>query len=248
MDLHLFLHIIANMICFDEAAHTYTNTQTGEQYISVTTLLGKYKTPFDKDRHSLRVAEREGVPQELVLEMWEKENKKATDRGTHIHKLMENYVDLGEKITEYDQLYSSYDKAVSRAVCKFKKVYSENLLHNDNYKIAGTADLIYDHGDFFTIGDFKTNKRFNFTSSFNDHFKDPINHLSYCEFNNYALQMSMYAFMYEKISGKKCKKIVVFYLKEDKWYPIHCNYLKSDIINILTHFRNENQQTFTQKN
>jgi len=224
------------MIVFDEKLHTYTNSESKEKYISVTTLLGKYKTPFDKDKHSLRVAEREGVSQELVLEMWEKENKKATDRGTKIHKLMENYVSFGEKAEDYDWLYKSYDRIIPHAVNKFKKIYSENLLHDHSYKIAGTADLIYDHGDHFTIGDFKTNKKFNFTSDFNEYFKDPIGHLPYCEFNNYALQMSMYAYMYEKISNKKCKKILVFYLRDDKWQPIHCNYLKSDISNILNHY------------
>ena len=48
-------------IKFDEAAHTYTHTETGEPFISVTTLLGKYKQPFDRDGHSKRVAEIEGV-------------------------------------------------------------------------------------------------------------------------------------------------------------------------------------------
>lgn len=225
------------MIIFDEKSHTYTNSKTEEKYISVTTLLGKYKTPFDKDKHSLRVAEREGVPQEMVLEMWEKENKRATDRGTKIHKLMENYVSFGERSEDYDWLYKSYDKVISYSIERYKKIYSENLLHNDEFKIAGTADLIYDHGDYFTIGDFKTNKKFNYTSDFNEHFKDPVDHLLYCEFNNYALQMSMYAYMYEKTSGKKCKKIIVFYLKEDKWIPIHSNYLKSDIKNILAHYK-----------
>ena len=227
------------MIVFDEKSHTYTNKNTKEEYISVTTLLGKYKTPFDKDKHSLRVAEREGVSQELVLEMWEKENKKATDRGTNIHKLMENYVSFGGKEEDYSWMYKSYDKVVSYTVDKYKKIYCENLLYNHDFKIAGTADLIYDHGDYFTIGDFKTNKKFKFTSDFNEHFKTPVDHLLYCEFNNYALQMSMYAYMHEKISGKKCKKIVVFYLKEDKWIPIHCNYLKSDINAILTHYKQE---------
>jgi ATP-dependent exoDNAse (exonuclease V) beta subunit len=221
------------MIVFDEKSHTYTNSQTEDKYISVTTLLGKYKVPFDKEKHSLRVAEREGVTQEMVLEMWEQENKKATDRGTKIHKLMENYVSYGEKVEDYDWMYKSYDKIASNHINKYKKVYSENLLYNHKYKVAGTADLIYDHGDFFTVGDFKTNKKFKYTSDFDELFKQPVDHLTYCEFNNYALQLSMYAYMYEEITNKKCKKIVVFYLKEDKWQAIHCNYLKSDIKSIL---------------
>ena len=37
-------------IKFNEAAHTYTHKDTGEKFISVTTLLGKYKQPFDRDK------------------------------------------------------------------------------------------------------------------------------------------------------------------------------------------------------
>jgi hypothetical protein len=110
------------MIVFDEKSHTYTNSSSNEKYISVTTLLGKYKSPFDKDKHSLRVAEREGVTQEMVLEMWAKENKKATDRGTKIHKLMENYVSFGEKENDYDWLYKSYDSVISYSISKYKKI------------------------------------------------------------------------------------------------------------------------------
>ena len=66
-------------IKFDEKSHTYTHTETKEKFISVTTLLGKYKKPFDKEFHAKRVANREGVPIEMVLEMWESEKNKACD-------------------------------------------------------------------------------------------------------------------------------------------------------------------------
>jgi len=39
-------------IKFDEKSHTYTHTETKEKFISVTTLLGKYKKPFDKEFHA----------------------------------------------------------------------------------------------------------------------------------------------------------------------------------------------------
>lgn len=225
------------MIKFDVDSHTYTNDETAEVYISVTTLIGEYKTPFDKDKHSLRVSQREGVPQEMVLEMWAAENKRATDRGTEIHKLMENYILNKDVVEGYEYMYESYDNTVKYNVDRYKSVLCENLLFNHDYKLAGTADLIYDHGDYFTIGDFKTNKKFAFSSAFNDYFKDPLDHLPYCEFNAYALQMSIYAYMYEKISGKKCRKIVVFYMKNDKWTPIHCNYIKGDVERLLAHYR-----------
>jgi ATP-dependent exoDNAse (exonuclease V) beta subunit len=225
------------MIVFDSDSHTYTNTETKDRYISTTTLLSRYKEPFDKEYHSLRVAKREGVPQEMVLEAWAAENKKSTDRGSHIHKLLENYVTVGEIQNDYRWLYRSYDNVINTSVDKFKTFSSEKLLYNHEYKLAGTADLIFDHGDFFTVGDFKTNKRFSFTSPYNEVHKDPIAHLSYCEFNTYALQLSIYAYMHEELTGKKCSKLVVFYLDESNFKPIHCNYLKTDVINILKHFQ-----------
>lgn len=214
------------MISFNEVKHTYTNTETDESYISVTTLLGNYKTPFDKDLHSTRVANREGVPKEMVLEMWSKEAKIATDKGTNIHKVMENYISLGEELSKYEYLYKSYEKCESENIEKYNKVLSEQLLYNHTYRVAGIADLIYDQGNYFTIGDFKTNKKFNFTSSFNDYLLYPVNHLQSCEFNNYALQLSMYAYLYENMSGKKCKGLVIYHLEDKKWRSYRCNYLK----------------------
>ena len=115
-------------IKFDEAAHTYTHNDTGEKFISVTTLLGKYKQPFDRDGHSKRVAAREGVSQELVLEMWEEEKNKACKRGTDIHKILEDYISYGDVKDNYGWLCKSYDKAAERSIESFKNVLCENLI------------------------------------------------------------------------------------------------------------------------
>ena len=203
-------------IKFDEKSHTYTHTETKEKFISVTTLLGKYKKPFDKEFHAKRVANREGVPIEMVLEMWEKEKNKACDRGTNIHKLLEDYIEYGEVNDTFSWLYKSYDRSVEWHVDKFNKILSESVLYNEEFKVAGMADLIYEHkNDEFTVGDFKTNKKFRFSSPFGERMLEPVDHLHNCEFNVYALQLSMYAYMYEKQTGKKCRKCVIFYLKDD---------------------------------
>jgi len=222
-------------ILFDEASHTYTHKDTKEQFTSVTTFLGRYKPPFDSDKHATRVAKREGVSKELVLEMWEEEKNRACERGTNIHKLLEDYIEYGEIEDTYGWLYKSYDKAVERTIDPFDNVLCENLLYNEEIKIAGTADLIYEHkDDTFTIGDFKTNKRFRFSSQYKERMNPPVDHFDYCEFNTYALQLSFYAWLYERATGKKCRKCVIFYLREDRFLSYHVNYLKSDIYNIIS--------------
>lgn len=225
------------MIVFDEKSHTYTNTKTNNRYVSVTTLLGKYKKPFDSNTHSKRVAEREGVTQEFVLESWKATTKVATDRGTKIHKLMEDFVKFGGVDDSYSYLFKSYDRFVSKYIGNYKQVLSEELLFLHDYEIAGTTDLIYERKDDFIVADFKTNKKYRFSNDFNEYFLSPVDHLTYCEFNVYALQLSMYAKIFEVMSGKKCNKIVTLYLEEDKWVPYHANYLKTDVTNILEHYK-----------
>jgi len=230
------------MIVFDEKSHTYTNTETNNRYISVTTLLGKYKKPFDSASHSKRVAEREGVTQEFVLESWKETTRIATDKGTKIHNMMEQFVKFGETVESYNYLFKSYTKVVENTIGEYRKIHSEKLLSLDEYKVAGTSDLIYERKDDFIVADFKTNKKYRFNTDFNDYMLSPIEHLSYCEFNSYALQLSLYAYMFEKEIGKKCSKIVTFYLNEDKWIPYHSNYLKTDIINILNDWQTKQQK------
>ena len=223
-------------VIFDPDAHTYTHPDVG-RLISVTTLLGKFKKPFDSAVHAERVAKREGVDKQLVLEMWEKEKNRACDRGTHIHQLLEDYINVGDTQQDYNWLYKSYDKSAEMYIDTFNKVHCEKLLYNTTYKIAGTADLIYDHSNNeFTIGDFKTNKKFRFSSPFGERLLSPVEHLHSCEFNTYSLQLSLYAYLYEELTGKKCRKLVIFYLSGDRFRTYHCNYLKNDVKNILKHY------------
>ena len=227
----------AKIVNFDEASHTYTHKDKGK-FISVTTLLGQYKKKFDKHFHASRVAEREGVSKEMVLEMWEKEKNKACDRGTNIHKLLEDYISYGDMEDNYSWLYKTYNRAVDRHIDRHDKIHCESLLYNEDYNVAGMADLIFEHkkGEF-TVGDFKTNKKFRFSSPFGERMLDPVDHLHTCEFNTYALQLSMYAYMHEQMTGQRCRKCVIFYLQEDRFVPYHINYLKADIINIVNDYR-----------
>jgi len=227
------------MIVFNEELHTYTNTDNNKIYRSATTVLGDYTHEFDSNFHAERIAKREGVTIEFILEMWKAETKKATDKGTKIHKIMEDYVKSGI-IGEYGshEFYASYDTIVTDHVIKYKTVLSEQLLYTHEYEIAGTADLIFENDKSFTVGDFKTNKKFRYRTDFNDYLKDPISHLAHCEFNSYALQLSLYAYMYEIISGKICSNLIIFYLKDGHWTPKPVNYLKSDVVNLLNHYKN----------
>lgn len=226
-----------SVITFDKKYHRYVHNKTGKQFISVTTLISKYKKPFDSHYHANHVAKRTGSTKEQVLEAWENEKNKACNTGTKIHKLLEDYINIGDQVEGYGWLYKAYDNIVAQHIPYYRAVYCETLVYNETFRLAGTADLIYEHADnTFTVADFKTNKRFRFETQFNDYLLEPVDHLANCEFNVYALQMSLYAYMIEKLTGKKCRKCVAFYISGDKFEAYHINYMKSEIRDLIKHY------------
>ena len=232
-------------IKFIEESHRYINTETGRDYISGTTFLGKYKPKFDADKMAYFTAlkrsklENRKVTKEEILNEWAASRDYSCERGSAFHLAMENFIKYGEVNEEYKKIIGNYSLVVSKHVSDIVKVFSEILFYIDEYEIAGTADICWEHSDgTFTIGDFKTNKQFRYYSPYNNWLHAPVSHLQECEFNNYTLQMSLYAYMCELLTGKKCRGLLILWLNKDtgKFEPIHCNYLKHEIIMLLRNY------------
>lgn len=177
-----------------------------------------------------------GMSKEEVLEMWKQSAIDACKFGTKTHLIMENYIIGKEKKEEHSLLYESFNAIVEEDFKWAKKVWSEKLLYSDEYKIAGTADLIIEHNDFeFSVGDFKTNKKIDFANNFGQRMLTPIEHLSDCNYNLYSLQLSLYAYLFSLLSGKKCRKLFLMHLKDDKWNYISCNNMELEIKAMLNY-------------
>lgn len=224
-------------VILDHDTHTYTNTETGENYTSVTTLIGNYKKPFDKDKWSKYVAQRDGLSQKEVLDKWSNITTTAQNRGTNVHLVMEQYIKSNKVEKGYEELVDSFIKKTKGIILPNSNILSEELLYNHEYKLAGTADLIVENNNIFYIMDFKTNKKFNFVNKYNDYFYEPIEYLPQCEFSTYTIQMSIYAYMHELLTNKKCGGLTIFYLKQydnkTYWQEIACSYMKSSVKDLL---------------
>jgi ATP-dependent exoDNAse (exonuclease V) beta subunit len=228
-------------IVLDEESHIYTNTDTGEKYTSVSKLISTYKKPFDSDLHSKRVSQREGVSQDEILNRWKELTVTAQNRGTKIHLIMEEFLKHKKVQKGYEKLAQSFVSKTSYIINNKSIVESEKILHNHDYKIAGTADMVVTNGNFFHILDFKTNKAFNFSSKYNNYFYEPLDFLSECEFNTYTIQLSVYAYMYELMSGKKCSGLKILYYRsfEGKtfWQEIAASYIKPSVKQIFEDYK-----------
>jgi len=230
-------------IVLDEESHIYTNTDTGETYTSVSKLISTYKKPFDSDFHSKRVAQREGVSQDEILNRWKDLTVTAQNKGTKIHLIMEEFLKHKKVSKGYEKLAQSFIDKTKSIINSKTVVESEKLLYNHEYKIAGTADMVVTNGNFFNILDFKTNKAFNYTSKYNNYFYEPLDFLSECEYNTYTIQLSVYAYMYELLTGKKCSGLKILYYRsfDEKvfWQEIPASYIKPTIQQLFDNYKSK---------
>lgn len=225
------------MLKFDPVSHTYVNPHTEEQYISCTQLISKFKKPFDVEKISKRVAAKEGVSQEEIKERWKKINSASKTYGSKIHSVLEDYNSAKIVTDGYEDLICAYRKL--NIIAEDDALLVEEKLHDHLYKLAGTADIIRleDKGGF-SVFDLKTNKKFNLFNQYSEYLLHPLAHLTACEYTTYALQLSLYAFMYQGMTGRNVNQLgVIYYNKEDNdfvHYPTP--YLKADVTVMLDYY------------
>ena len=227
------------MLVFDPIAHSYKNEFTGELYTSATTLLHRFKKPFEADIVAERVAKKRKCSVEEVKAEWKKANDDSKVYGTEIHAAIEQYNKLGTydiKYVDVVQAYIDLDLIDS----KRDQLLVEQQVYTHEYKIAGTADIIRleDKGGF-SVFDIKTNKKFNLYNQYNDYLLTPLDHLSASEYSIYGLQLSLYAYMYQGITGRKVNQLGVMYYDRELNKFIHypMNYMKHEIISMLNYIK-----------
>lgn len=235
-----------------EEDHKYINLDNLDyRYMSVTTVLGLYEQPFDAEYHSKRISDRDGIPQQDILDEWTRINKVAIDYGNMVHKIMERH------FLNKQNMYIPRDPFELMLIEEFAKlgvlnnhriVKPEYILTDpvtETYGIAGTGDLIEDVDDnSFNVWDFKTNKVMTFGNDYGEWMKFPLSHLSQSKFHTYCLQLSTYAYFYERESGKKVNKIGILYWNRGEelestvgfWEIMYLPYLKTDVKIMIDHF------------
>lgn len=227
------------MLVFDAISHTYKNEFTNEAYSSVSALLNKVKKPFDADTIAARVAKKRNCTVEEVKAEWKQANDFSKDYGTEIHTAIEQYNKTGSYNMQYVDVVQAY---IDLDIIDVKRdnLLVEQQVYSHEYKLAGTSDTIRieDKGGF-SVFDIKTNKKFNLYSQYNDYLLAPVDHLPACEYSTYGLQLSLYAYMYQSMTGRKVNQLGIFYYDRNAvkftYYPI--NYMKHEAIAILNHFR-----------
>jgi hypothetical protein len=207
--------------------HSYTID--GEKALtSVSGLISKYEKPFDSKTVATRVAKKEGVSTEQILEKWEYNKNYSCHKGSEFHLYVENFLERRfapldrEAIIELISGSAGYNKEdlenyyneMALLIRNFQNFYnwwkedhiivkSEFVIGDKEKRICGTIDnLSYNKKtNKFAIFDYKTNKKINRKNDYGESLLKPFTHIPKCEHAKYSLQLHLYKLIFERNSS-----------------------------------------------
>lgn len=208
-----------------------------------------YLDEYDIDRVTFenKVAE--------IKEGYKKNRDESCRRGTLIHAKFEDMYSKPGNVTinKYGLGGSFKTNAGNYKLNCERGVYPEFLISykfDDYLMISGQLDCLVLDGNDITIIDFKTNKKIDLKSYFDNvtkksqKMKFPLNDIDDSNYWHYVLQLSVYGYLLQKINPKfKIKKLIIHHIDHDgNETEYDCPYLKDEVERMLLHYRKENKK------
>ena len=237
---------ITMAIIFKEEGHVYESNDNDDiQWVSVTSLVGKFKPKFDRDGQAKKSSKNKrskwyGMTPEEILEEWDNETKRAIKLGNFYHNQREADMLGLDTIGKYGVEVHIIKPIIDEKGIKIapnqkleEGVYPEHLVYLKSAGLCGQADVVEVVNGYININDYKTNKEIKekgFTNweGITKKMYKPISHLDDCNLNHYNLQLSIYAYIIKKHNPKlKIGKLTIQHVKfkqvgeDSNGYPIN---------------------------
>ena len=232
-------------VIFKEEGHTYeSNDGENIKWISVTTLISKFKPKFDAKAMAIKSSKNRkskwwGMHPEDIMAIWKKETDRSCKLGTWYHNQRENDI-LDFKTIERNGVEVPIIKPVFKNGVKVASsqkltegVYPEHLVYLKSAHICGQADVVEVVNGKINITDYKTNKEIKEKGYTNwegitSKMFPPINSLDDCHLSHYNIQLSIYAYIIQKHNPKlKIGDLIIQHVKfkqlgvDENGYPIN---------------------------
>lgn len=191
-----------NKVIFRESDHKYF--YKSEEYKSVSKTCSIVFEQFDSKAISEKLALKSGLDPQHYIDSWDN----TRQRGTDFHKIKEEeYLEKDYeifrghkyKVHNPDKTHDN-ESLVENLIDLEDGMYTELLVFDHRYKIAGQVDRAYIRTDedgkrYFGLQDWKTDNKIQKRGYNNRKMKFPLLFLQDCNYNRYAIKMSMYMFM-----------------------------------------------------
>jgi len=204
-----------DVIYHDEPHHYYLGDK---KLVSATTLLSNYHDKFDGEYWSEVKGKEWGITKEQVLRGWDFLSDFSQYKGSYSHNYAENL--MNRKVFPYnkrdvvdffgyDAIREEYELTVNQinnfykdSLNKLVPLITEKVIYDPSIGLSGMIDLLaYNKkSGKIEIWDWKTSKIISKANKYRKMFS-PIDHLDDCEFVHYSLQLNIYKYIINKVTG-----------------------------------------------
>ena len=230
-------HIIDNKISLIEETHQYVlETDPGLSFQSVTTVLGSFFEPFDAIKIARNLCDTHPKYKNMIPEQLIHEWQTASNHGSKVHKEIE--LSIKENIEPSEPKAASALKWLDKYCMKSDiDVFTEVIVYSTELQIAGTIDILaYDKtADVYEIIDWKTSKEIKTVSFKGKMGNHPVtSNIMDCNFNHYALQLSLYRYLLENYHGVTVRNQLIGHLEDNQCTSYITPYFAEEISGILS--------------
>lgn len=200
-------------VIFKPENHKYESIDPTEniEWLSVTSFVSMFKKKFDAVAQSIKSSKNPKskwykLDPEKIRAIWSKEGDRAVEMGSWYHD--EREADLTSVGTIMRQgVHVPIIKPIIEGGLKVAPVqrltegiYPEHFVYLKSAALCGQSDRVEVVKDTVDIVDYKTNKEiklegFKNWEGITDKMLGPLSHLDDCNFNHYALQLSIYMYI-----------------------------------------------------
>ncbi len=246
-----------NYVYLKEDTHEYFD-RDGRKYESVSKFRERFKKPFDPmiAYSCAGKGDYVGMTGEQVVEQWENYKNERAGIGTQIHNAMERFEKTAMVLPEDEALRPGI-LSIASEYNGYYKILQEQVVYDTDYMIAGTIDKILvtssHHTAILDLADYKSNlggipvKDFDKKGKpVHKYWLAPLEHLLYSKYSDYAVQLSIYAYLLEKQTGRKIGSLRIHVLNTEsplEHYFLPVPYMKESVIAMLEWKKNPHLHT-----
>ena len=185
-------------ISFDEKTHTYYIDGTSDGIISVTTLIHNHFPKFDSDKVLKLMKNKEekypNMTDEDIKKTWADNGKLSSERGTKLHKMIENYYNgiqndkEDEKIAEF-QYFLNFNNSIKDIFTPYRTEWS---VFDGSIDLAGQIDMLYKKNDgTYALYDWKRIKELKKDNLYEKGL-GKLSNIDNCNYIHYSIQLNIY--------------------------------------------------------
>lgn len=184
-------------VSFDKDSHTYKykDSKGKETYLEgVTSLIGLYTAPFQKEKIAKGYARKHGMTVDEVLDLWRSDN----EYGNNVHDAIEKLIKTGEIDEHYEVEVEYFLEAMEEY--GLKPIAAEFVVYDEEMGRASMVDVVCEKDGELVLVDIKTMKNGLKMKGFGNKFMiHPLNHLSDSNYWKFCLQIGFYKDWLERL-------------------------------------------------